>query len=143
MCRPLGNCPACPVINLALSRPYSSSLFYISINILLFGELFIFVYYYFNCFQLFAIIVFGCISSGGWYANQCQMSGDSNACGYGTGIGVLAFLFCIGFLVIDALFENISSVQQRKYAVIADLSVSGNYRQMYIELTTKMVNFVW
>ncbi|XP_041362528.1 synaptogyrin-2-like [Gigantopelta aegis] len=93
---------------------------------------------------LFSIIVFGCISSGGWYANQCQMSGDSNACGYGTGIGVLAFLFCIGFLITDALFENISSVQHRKYAVIADLSVSGFWTFLWFVgfcyMTDKWVN---
>ena len=55
------------------------------------------------------------------------MSGDSNACGYGIGIGVLAFLFCIGFLILDAMFDNMSSVQHRKYAVLADLGISGRY----------------
>ncbi|CAL1533611.1 unnamed protein product [Lymnaea stagnalis] len=74
---------------------------------------------------LFAIVVFSCISSGGWYAHSCIMNKDDNACGYGTGIGVLAFLICIGFLIVDALFENLSSVQHRKYAVLADLGISG------------------
>ncbi|WAQ97303.1 SNG3-like protein [Mya arenaria] len=73
---------------------------------------------------VFSIIVFGCISAGGYYDHMCQMN-DSGACGFGVGIGVLAFLFCIGFLVIDALFDNMSSVQHRKYAVLADLGVSG------------------
>lgn len=53
------------------------------------------------------------------------MNDDTNACGYGTGIGVLAFLLCIAFLIVDVVFDNLSSVQQRKYAVIADLSISG------------------
>ena len=53
------------------------------------------------------------------------MNEDDNACGYGTGIGVLAFLICLGFLVVDAFFENLSSVQHRKYAVLADLGISG------------------
>ncbi|GFS19646.1 synaptogyrin [Elysia marginata] len=74
---------------------------------------------------IFAIVVFGCISSGGWYAKKCIMNDDDNACGYGTGIGVLAFLICLGFLVVDAFFENLSSVQHRKYAVLADLGISG------------------
>ena len=53
------------------------------------------------------------------------MNDDGNACGYGTGIGVLAFLICIAFLFVDAFFNNLSSVQHRKYAVLADLAVSG------------------
>ncbi|XP_059147481.1 synaptogyrin-2-like [Physella acuta] len=74
---------------------------------------------------IFSIVVFGCISSGGWFAHNCVMNNDDNACGYGTGIGVLAFLLCLGFLIVDALFENLSSVQHRKYAVLADLGISG------------------
>uniref|UniRef100_A0A0B6ZCV3 MARVEL domain-containing protein n=1 Tax=Arion vulgaris TaxID=1028688 RepID=A0A0B6ZCV3_9EUPU len=60
-----------------------------------------------------------------WYDDECIMNNDDNACGYGTGIGVIAFLLCLGFLVVDALFDNLSSVQHRKYAVLADLGVSG------------------
>lgn len=69
--------------------------------------------------------MFACISAGGWFKHHCQMNDDTNACGYGTGIGVLAFLLCIAFLIVDVVFDNLSSVQQRKYAVIADLSISG------------------
>jgi hypothetical protein len=76
-------------------------------------------------FQLFAIIVFGCISSGGWYEGHCLYNRDANACNYGIGIGVLAFIGCIAFLVVDALFDNMSSVQHRKYAVIGDMGFSG------------------
>lgn len=76
-------------------------------------------------FQVFAIIVFACISSGGYYAHHCQMHDDINACNYGIGIGVLAFLFCIGFLILDAVFDNISNIQHRKYAVIADIGISA------------------
>lgn len=74
---------------------------------------------------LFAVIVFGCILGEGWHGNNCQMNNDPNACGYGTGIGIIAFLLCLGFLVLDAAFENISSVQYRKYVVLADLAISG------------------
>jgi len=78
-------------------------------------------------FQIWAIVVFGCIIAEGWHRDRCQMHGDNNACGYGTGIGILAFIICLVFLVIDALFDNISSVQYRKYVVIADLGISGKY----------------
>ena len=76
-------------------------------------------------FQVFSIIVFACISSGGWYNHHCQMHDDANACNYGVAIGVIAFLLCIGFLLLDALFDNISNVQHRKYAVIGDIGASG------------------
>ncbi|KAH3872986.1 synaptogyrin-3-like [Dreissena polymorpha] len=73
---------------------------------------------------VFSIIVFGCISAGGYYDHKCQMN-DSGACGYGIGIGVTAFLICIGFLILDGMFDSISSVQYRKWAVLADLVISG------------------
>lgn len=38
------------------------------------------------------------------------MNNDFNVCGYGIGIGIIVFLFCLGFLVFDVVFENISSV---------------------------------
>ncbi|KAJ8318932.1 hypothetical protein KUTeg_004023 [Tegillarca granosa] len=75
---------------------------------------------------IWAIIVFGCIIAEGWHGQHCQMHDDPNACGYGTGIGILAFLICIAFLIVDAMFDNISSVQYRKYVVIADISLSDN-----------------
>ena len=59
------------------------------------------------------------------------MHGDNNACGYGTGIGILAFIICLVFLVIDAMFDNISSVQYRKYVVIVDLGISGESFYIY------------
>ncbi|VDI62633.1 synaptogyrin-2-like [Mytilus edulis] len=74
---------------------------------------------------IWSIIVFGCIIAEGWHGDMCQMHGDNNACGYGTGIGIIAFLICLIFLVIDAMFENISSVQHRKYVVIGDLGLSA------------------
>ncbi len=72
------------------------------------------------------MIVFGCISSQGWWEGQCSYNNDPNACGFGVAIGVLAFLGLIAFLVLDAMFEQISSIQHRKYAVMADMGFSGN-----------------
>ena len=50
---------------------------------------------------------------------------DPNACGFGVAVGVIAFMACMAFLVIDALFENISSIKQRKHVVMADIGFSG------------------
>jgi len=80
---------------------------------------------------LFAIIVFGCISSAGWrYDKQkqretCLYNDDGGACNYGVGIGVIAFLAAIGFLAGEYLFEQMSSVKTRKHYVLGDLGFSG------------------
>eukprot|EP00795_Rhopilema_esculentum_P009169 gene9169-16838_t len=73
---------------------------------------------------VFAIIVFGCISDGCYDpgTGHCLFHKDANACNYGIGIGVIAFLACIIFLVADASFENISNAELRKKLVLADLA---------------------
>ncbi|KAL6261055.1 hypothetical protein P5V15_008581 [Pogonomyrmex californicus] len=86
---------------------------------------------------LFAIIVFGCISSKGYLAEKeggkevCLYNGDNNACNYGIGIGVLAFLASIGFLAGEYLFEQMSSVKTRKHFVLLDLGFSGFWSFLY------------
>ncbi|KAK2161516.1 hypothetical protein LSH36_115g06012 [Paralvinella palmiformis] len=74
---------------------------------------------------LFSIIVFGCISAQGWFEGVCLYNEDSSACRFGTAIGVIAFLGLTTLLVLDALFDNIPSIQQRKYIVLCDLGFSG------------------
>ena len=76
--------------------------------------------------QLFAIIVFGCISSQGYDKDgECQFNNDHGACNFGILVGVVAFLGLLALLVSDGLFENISSIKIRKYIVMADLGFSG------------------
>jgi len=81
--------------------------------------------------QLFAIIVFGCISSQGYRHDSkedrevCLYNNDNNACNYGVGIGVIAFLASIGFLAGEYMFEQMSSVKTRKHYVLGDLGFSG------------------
>lgn len=56
-------------------------------------------------FQLFAIIVFGCISSQGWSYNNklgrdvCVMNEQSSACHFPTFVGVMAFIVSLGLIV--------------------------------------------
>ncbi|KAJ4441142.1 hypothetical protein ANN_10992 [Periplaneta americana] len=86
---------------------------------------------------LFAIIVFGCISSQGYYFDHeekkevCLYNKDNNACNYGVGIGVIAFLASIGFLVGEFMFEQMSSVKTRKHYVLGDLGFSGFWAFLY------------
>jgi len=86
---------------------------------------------------LFAIIVFGCISSQGWQMDAklnrevCLYNGDTNACNYGVGISVIAFLAAMGFIAGEFLFEQMSSVKTRKHYVIGDLAFSGFWAFLY------------
>lgn len=81
--------------------------------------------------------MFGCISSEGYLVNpvtkkeECLYAGDNNACNYGVGIGVIAFLASIGFLAGEYLFEQMSSVKTRKHYVLGDLGFSGFWSFLY------------
>ncbi|XP_077426581.1 synaptogyrin-2b [Vanacampus margaritifer] len=80
---------------------------------------------------LFAIVVFACITTEG-YINpvysaepKCIFNQNDSACHYAVGIGVMAFLACVGFLLLDVYRPFLGNAQQRKYAVMADLGFSG------------------
>lgn len=77
--------------------------------------------------QVFAVVVFGCISDGCYdpYHGQCIFNKDNNACNYGIGIGVIAFIACLAFIALDTQFDNISNAEIRRKVVMADLSFSG------------------
>jgi len=80
---------------------------------------------------VFSIIVFGCISSQGWFEGECLYNGDSGACRFGVAIGVIAFIGLTALLIADALFDNIPSVQQRKYIVMGDMGFSALWAFFY------------
>lgn len=56
---------------------------------------------------------------------KCIFNQNDSACNYAIGIGVIAFLACVGFLVLDVYIPFMSNAQERKYAVLADLGFSG------------------
>lgn len=81
--------------------------------------------------QLFSIVVFATITAEG-YINQtkdqdakCIFNANESACSYGVGIGVLAFMACVVFLIVDAYFPQISNAKERKVIVLGDLVFSG------------------
>lgn len=74
---------------------------------------------------IFSVIVFACIASEELYQlGSCPLNGDAHTCGFGISVGVLSFLICILFLIIDARFDSISSIKIRKRAVILDFVLS-------------------
>ncbi|KFW84518.1 Synaptogyrin-3, partial [Manacus vitellinus] len=81
---------------------------------------------------IFSIVVFGSI------VNECYVNKDSqssellcifneneSACSYGIAVGIIAFFGCIFFFIVDLYFQQISSVKDRKRAVLLDLGFSG------------------
>lgn len=80
---------------------------------------------------IFAVVVFACITTEG-YINpihsaeaKCIFNQNDSACQYAVGIGVIAFLACVAFLMLDIYLPFMSNAQERKYVVMADLGFSG------------------
>lgn len=80
---------------------------------------------------VFAIIVFGCITSEGYLNNKCIYNSDDNACHYGVAIGIIAFIGATAFFVSDLVFPSITSAEKRKKIVMADMAFSGLWTFMY------------
>ncbi|KAK9966973.1 hypothetical protein ABG768_004048 [Culter alburnus] len=82
---------------------------------------------------VFAIVVFASITAEGYVNDygeaqvKCVFNGNDGACHYGVGIGVIAFLACVVFLLADAYLPLMSNAQERKYVVMADLGFSGSW----------------
>ncbi|KAL4658099.1 synaptogyrin-1-like [Arapaima gigas] len=86
---------------------------------------------------LFSIVIFGSIANEG-YVNRpdeveeyCIFNRNQKACNYGVAMGTLAFLSCAAFLALDVYFPQISSVKDRKKAVLADVGVSAFWSLMW------------
>ncbi|KAM4598045.1 synaptogyrin-2a [Polymixia lowei] len=80
---------------------------------------------------IFSIVVFATITAEGYInpvtkkETECMFNNNDSACSYGVGIGVLAFLACVVFIILDAYFPQISNAKERKYIVVGDLVFSG------------------
>lgn len=86
---------------------------------------------------LFSIIVFGSITSKGYTLDPvknkevCLYNGDGNACNYGVGIGVIAFLAASLLLAGEYFFPQMSSVKTRRHYVMGDAGFSGFWSFLY------------
>ena len=74
--------------------------------------------------QLCAIVVFACIADKVDINNTCYYNFNEHACDYGIAVGVIAFVACAAFLVVDVLFDRQSNAQVRKYMVLGDFIFS-------------------
>ncbi len=85
-------------------------------------------------------MIFGCIANEG-YVNRpdeveefCIFNRNQNACNYAVGMGSLAFLCCAAFMALDVYFPQITSVKDRKKAVLADIGVSGKLLILHVNI---------
>ncbi|XP_051529336.1 synaptogyrin-2-like [Myxocyprinus asiaticus] len=82
---------------------------------------------------VFSIVVFASITAEGYVNSsneqqvRCVFNRNDGACHYGVGIGVIAFLACVAFLLADAYLPLMSNAQERKYVVMADVAFSGSW----------------
>lgn len=80
---------------------------------------------------VFSIVVFATITAEGYInlksgqEEKCMYNNSDGACSYAVGIGVLAFIACVVFLLLDAYFPQISNAKDRRYIVIGDLGFSA------------------
>ncbi|XP_075035435.1 synaptogyrin-3 [Mixophyes fleayi] len=79
---------------------------------------------------VFSIVVFASIVNEG-YINiespelHCVFNRNESACNYAISVGLIAFFACVFFIALDIKFPQISSVKDRKKAVIVDMGFSG------------------
>lgn len=80
--------------------------------------------------QIFSMVVFASIINEG-YVNMgserlhCVFNKNPDACNYGITIGIVAFIASVLLLALDVYFPQISSVKDRKRAVLLEVVFSG------------------
>eukprot|EP00118_Oscarella_pearsei_P025022 m.307337 g.307337 ORF g.307337 m.307337 type:complete len:231 (+) comp42161_c0_seq1:52-744(+) len=77
------------------------------------------------------IIVFGCIADKGSAGSICYIDSKSGTCAFGVFVGVVGFILCLAYLVIDFLFELSNNVLVRKFVVLSDIIASALWGVMF------------
>lgn len=80
--------------------------------------------------QIFSLVVFASIVNEG-YVNigserlYCVFNKNADACNYGVFVGLVGLLACSFFGLLDYKFSSISSIKDRKKAVMLEIGFSG------------------
>jgi len=90
------------------------------------------------CALIFSIIVFGCVSSSGWFfmntqqKEVCVMNMESSSvCHFPVFVGSIGFLAAIGFLIGEWSFGHMPSMKMRKRYLVVDMTFSGLWALFY------------
>ncbi|MED6260008.1 hypothetical protein ATANTOWER_028337 [Ataeniobius toweri] len=85
---------------------------------------------------IFSLVVFASIVNEG-YVNlgserlHCVFNKNADACNYGIFVGLVGLLACSFFFLLDYKFSSISSVKDRKKAVMLEIGFSGFWTFLY------------
>uniref|UniRef100_A0A3B4GVG5 Synaptogyrin 3 n=1 Tax=Pundamilia nyererei TaxID=303518 RepID=A0A3B4GVG5_9CICH len=85
---------------------------------------------------IFSLVVFASIVNEG-YVNMgserlhCIFNKNTDACNYGVFVGLVGLLACSFFFLLDYKFSSISSVKDRKKAVMLEIGFSGFWTFLY------------
>ncbi|XP_054890938.1 synaptogyrin-3a isoform X1 [Poeciliopsis prolifica] len=85
---------------------------------------------------IFSLVVFASIVNEG-YVNlgserlHCVFNRNGDACNYGVFVGLVGLLACSFFFLLDYKFSSISSVKDRKKAVMLEIGFSGFWTFLY------------
>ncbi|KAM3864169.1 synaptogyrin-3a [Diretmus argenteus] len=85
---------------------------------------------------IFSLVVFASIVNEG-YVNMgserlhCVFNKNADACNYGVFVGLVGLLACTFFFLLDYKFSSISSVKDRKKAVMLEVGFSGAWTFLY------------
>uniref|UniRef100_A0A672YKW5 MARVEL domain-containing protein n=1 Tax=Sphaeramia orbicularis TaxID=375764 RepID=A0A672YKW5_9TELE len=85
---------------------------------------------------IFSLVVFASIVNEG-YVNMgserlhCVFNKNADACNYGVFVGLVGLLACSFFALLDYKFASISSVKDRKKAVMLEIGFSGFWAFLY------------
>ncbi|XP_074604716.1 synaptogyrin [Brevipalpus obovatus] len=80
---------------------------------------------------LFSVVVYGSINNKGWYKQKCLYNGSGNVCRFGQTLGLFGLLGAVVLLVLEGLFQNISSIKVRRRIVAGDLGFSALWAVLY------------
>uniref|UniRef100_A0A8C2XJB9 Synaptogyrin 3a n=1 Tax=Cyclopterus lumpus TaxID=8103 RepID=A0A8C2XJB9_CYCLU len=85
---------------------------------------------------IFSLVVFASIVNEG-YVNlgserlHCVFNKNADACNYGVFMGLVGLLACSFFFMLDYKFSSISSVKDRKKAIMLEIGFSGSWTFLY------------
>ncbi|CAJ0583092.1 unnamed protein product, partial [Mesorhabditis spiculigera] len=78
-----------------------------------------------------------CVSKGGWHKSVaihpiCLYNSSAPTCSFGSAFGFFAMAAALALLILDAKFDQITSIPSRKRAVSIDLAISATFAAIFV-----------
>lgn len=69
------------------------------------------------------MIIYSCVSAA-WYEGRCLFNKYNGICRFG-GLTLISFMACVALLVLEIMFNHITSLKVRRRIAIGDVIFSG------------------